>query len=133
MSDNLTLVQDAYACFGRGDVPAMLALMTPTVEWQFLGDRTAPYTASLKGTSQVAEWFGTVAQADDIREFAPQEFLVGPDHVTVLGHERTVARATGREFTCRWVHVWGIQDGRVARFFGMLDTEAAGAARHRGY
>jgi len=28
MSDSLTLVQNAYAAFGRGDVPAILAMLT---------------------------------------------------------------------------------------------------------
>ena len=35
MSDPLTLVQSAYAAFGRGDLPALLALMTPDIDWRF--------------------------------------------------------------------------------------------------
>ena len=129
MNDPLNVIQQAYACFGRGDLPGLLALMTPDVDWQFAGDRAAPYTGRVRGTAAVGEWFVAVAQADDIQAFEPREFFVGPDHVTVLGHERTVARATGRAFECDWVHVFQLREGRVARFFGMLDSEAAGAAR----
>jgi len=132
MNDPLNVIQEAYACFGRGDLPGLLALMTPDVDWEFQGDRAAPYTGRVRGTAAVGEWFAAVAQADDIRAFEPREFFAGTDHVTVIGHERTVARATGREFECGWVHVFQLREGRVARFFGMLDSEASGAARATG-
>jgi ketosteroid isomerase-like protein len=132
MTDALTLIQDAYGCFGRGDIPALLALTTPDVDWQFHGDRGAPYTAHVRGQAQVAEWFGAVAQADDIQAFEPREFLAGADHVTVIGHERTIARATGRVYETPWVHVWRLRDGRIARFTGFFDSEAVALARAGG-
>ena len=79
--------------------------------------------------AQVAEWFGMVAQADGIQAFEPREFLVGPDHVTVIGFERTQALPNGRLFECEWVHVWQVRDGKLARFYGILDSEASSAAR----
>ena len=132
MTDPLDVIREGYACFGRGDLPGLLALMTPDVDWQFTGDRAAPYTGRVHGTAAVGEWFMAVAGADDIQAFEPREFFAGADHVTVLGHERTVARASGRAFECDWIHVWQLREGRVARFVGMLDSEAAGAARGAG-
>ena len=129
MHDALTLIQDAYGCFGRGDIPALLALTTPDVDWQFHGDRGAAYTAHVRGRAQVGEWFGAVAQMDDIQAFEPREFLAGAGHVTVIGHERTIARATGRTFETPWVHVWRLRDGLIAGFTGFFDTEAAAVAR----
>ena len=129
MSDALSTVQNLYACFGRGDVPGLLAQLAPDVRWQFVGDRGMPYTGTFHGPGQVGEWFGMVAAADDIQAFEPREFLVGPDHVTVLGWERTVARPGTKVFESEWVHVWSVRDGRVTRFWGMFDTAAAQAAR----
>ena len=43
MNDALALIQNAYGCFGRGDIPALLALTTPDIDWQFHGDRGAGY------------------------------------------------------------------------------------------
>ncbi len=129
MSDALSVVQNAYGCFGRGDIPAMLALMTPDIDWQFHGDRSVPYTRRLKGPAAVAEWFGQVVAADDIQSFEPREFLAGPDHVTVIGHERTRAKPSGGVFDCDWVHIWQVKGGKITRFWGMLDTEAAAKAR----
>ena len=129
MNDALALIHDAYACFGRGDIAALLALTTPDIDWVFHGDHGAGYTGRAIGHAQVGEWFGEVARLDDIQLFEPLEFLVGTDHVTVMGHERTIARATGRGFETPWVHVWQLRDGRIARFTGYFDTQAAAEAR----
>jgi ketosteroid isomerase-like protein len=122
-------IQSLYGAFGSGDLPALLALLQPDVRWQFVGDRRAPYTASVQGHEAVARWFGQVAGADAIQAFEPREFLGGPDHVTVIGWERTADTTTGRVFESDWVHVFQLRDGKVARFLGMLDSEAAAAAR----
>jgi ketosteroid isomerase-like protein len=129
MSDALSTVQNAYACFGRGDIAGLLNLLSANVDWQFAGDRAMPYTGRFRGHGAVGEWFGFVAKHDDIQAFEPREFLVGPDHVTVLGFERTRDRRTGRAFESEWVHLWRVVDGRITRFWGMLDTEASAAAR----
>lgn len=129
MSSPLALVQNAYAAFGSGDIPGLLHLLAPDVRWEFVGDRKAPYTGRVQGRSQVAEWFMAVAQSDGIQAFEPRQFLVGPDHVTVLGWERTQALPGGGVFESEWVHVWQVQDGLLSRFWGMLDTEASAKAR----
>jgi ketosteroid isomerase-like protein len=125
----LAAVQAVYEAFGRGDLPALLAQLQPDVRWQFLGDRRAPYTRTVTGHDGVARWFGQVAEADGIQAFEPREFLAGPEHVTVIGWERTAALPGGQVFECEWVHVWRLRDGRVASFWGMLDSEAAARAR----
>lgn len=129
MSDPLSTVQTLYACFGRGDIPALLKLLHDHVEWRFVGDRSAPYSGRFEGTGQVGEWFDKVVVNDDIQAFEPREFLAGPDHVTVLGWERTAAKPGGKVFESEWVHVWRLRDGRVSSFFGIFDTEAAARAR----
>lgn len=129
MSTPISLIQDAYAAFGRGDIPGLLAMLSPEVRWDFAGDRRVAYTGRFKGHGQVGEWFQCVAQADGIQAFEPREFLAGPDHVTVLGWERTQALPGGAVFECEWVHVWQIREGKITRFWGMLDTEAAARAR----
>ncbi len=129
MTTPLALVQSAYAAFGTGDIPGLLNLLTPDVRWEFVGDSKAPYTGRVQGRSQVAEWFQAVAQVDGIQAFEPREFLVGADHVTVLGWERTQALPNGGIFESTWVHVWQVKDGLLSRFFGILDTEAAAKVR----
>ncbi|MDH5539293.1 MAG: nuclear transport factor 2 family protein [Rhizobacter sp.] len=129
MADPLTLVQNAYGAFGRGDIPALLQMLTDDVRWQFVGDRNAPYTATVVGHGQVGEWFGSVAASDDIQAFEPRQFLAGANHVTVIGWERSIAKPSGKPFECEWVHVWRIRDGRISSFWGMYDTAPVAAAR----
>jgi len=129
MSTPTDTVQAVYAAFGRGDVPAILQMLTDDARWQFVGEPSAPYTGTVLGRGQIGEWFGTIAQVDDIQAFEPRQFLAGPDHVTVLGWERSVSRPSGKPFECEWVHVWRVRDGRVASFWGMYDTAAVAAAR----
>ena len=129
MNTPQALIESAYAAFGRGDLPALLALMDDAIEWQFVADRAAPYTATVRGKAQVAEWFAAVAQTDDIQRFEPRQFLAGEGHVAVRGWERCTTRATGRAFESDWVHLPQVQGGRITRFFGMLDAQAAAATR----
>jgi len=129
MSTPLHTVQAVYAAFGAGDLPALLARLQPDVQWQFVGDAGAPYTGRVQGHEAVAHWFGDVARTDAIQAFEPREFLAGPDHVTVLGWERTADARSGRVFETEWVHVWTLRDGKVARFFGIFDSQAAAATR----
>ena len=51
------------------------------------------------------------------------------DLPALLGFERTQALPGGGVFETEWVHVWQLREGRVARFFGMIDTEASARAR----
>lgn len=130
MSDALSHVQTVYGCFGRGDIPALLDRLAPQVVWQFIGDKRAPFTGRFVGRAQVAEWFGHVAGSDGIQAFEPREFLVGADHVTVIGWERTQALPAGKVFETEWVHVWQLDaTGQITRFLGIYDSEAASLAR----
>lgn len=129
MSDPVKIVQDAYAAFGSGNIPGLLALCSDSIRWQFVGDRSAPYTGTVVGKGQLGEWFGAVASVDHITAFEPRRFFGGAGHVTVLGWERTTAQPSGREFDSEWAHVWTLEDGLITSFWGMLDTEAAARAR----
>jgi ketosteroid isomerase-like protein len=75
------------------------------------------------------QWFGLVAEADAIQTFEPHEFVVGADHVTVLGWEGTQASPGGGVSKTNWVHVMRLRDGKVSRFYGMFDTAAVARAR----
>lgn len=129
MRTPLETVQEAYAAFGRGDGPALLALCSPDVHWHFIADRSAPYNATVTGPAQLGAWLAGVAASDDIHAFEPRRMFSGSDHVTVIGHERTTLRATGKTFESPWVHVFSVGGGLITAFWGMLDTQAAAQAR----
>lgn len=128
MSTPTQVVQQAYAAFGRGDVEGILALLTDDVDWRFLASAGIPYAGRHTGKQQVQGWFGKLAESDDIQKFEPREFLEGPNHVTVLGWEQTRPLPSGKVFESEWVHVFTVNDGKISRWIGTLDTAAYVAA-----
>jgi ketosteroid isomerase-like protein len=128
MSTLTELVQQAYAAFGRGDVPAILDMLTDDVDWRFLASEGVPPAGRFTGKQQVQQWFVRLAQTDDVQKFEPREFLEGPNHVTVLGWEQTRPKPNGTVFDSEWVHVFTFRDGKVSRWIGTLDTAAYVAA-----
>lgn len=132
MTSPTQTVQSLYAAFGRGDLAALLDLLTDDVQWEHKGSTGDAYMRTAHGRADVARWFGEVAELDEVQAFEPREFLAGADHVTVLGWERTRALPAGGVFECDWVHVFTLRDGRVCRFVGQFDTAAVLAARRAG-
>jgi uncharacterized protein len=52
---NIQIVQKAYADFSRGDVPAILAILDPSVEWVVPGD--LPDSGTFRGPAEVLPRF----------------------------------------------------------------------------
>ena len=129
MSIPTEIVQAMYGAFGRGDIPALLEMLSDDVEWTHQGSIGLAYMGTFRGKQAVAQWFGHVAELDGIQAFEPREFLAGPDHVTVLGWERTQALPAGKVFETDWIHVFNVRDGKCTRFIGVYDTAAVAAAR----
>jgi hypothetical protein len=121
------IAKQGYAAFGRRDIPALLELLADDVEWRFLGnpDTGTPYGGTFRGKQQVAEFFGKLAEADEILEFEPREFLEGPGQVTVLGRTKGRARPDGKVQDTEWVQVFTWTDGsKISRWVGTADTAA---------
>ncbi len=124
MGTAVTVVQQAYEAFGRGDVPAILELVASDVDWEFAGPAELGYAGRRRSHQEVAGFFAAVQQFDDIHTFEPREFIEAGDHVTVLGWESTTARDTGKKFEGEWVHVFTITAGKVTRWRGFYNTAA---------
>ncbi len=122
------VVKAAYAAFGRGDVPAIVALCDDKIDWQFHGGTRVPYSGRF-GNRDIPGWFAAVAAHEDVQAFEPREFIAAGEHVTVIGWERCAVRPSGRTFESPWVHVFTVKGGKVTRFWGMYDTEASSTAR----
>jgi uncharacterized protein len=129
MSDASTdVIRTAYDAFRRGDVPAIVDLLSEDVDWRFAGPKRLAYSGRFK-KAQVTQWFTDIAMVDEVMAFEPREFISGGEHVTVLGWERCTARPSGMVFETEWVHVFTVKHGKITRFWGMVDTEASAAAR----
>jgi ketosteroid isomerase-like protein len=131
--DNVRTVQEAYAAFGRGDIPGLLSMLDENVEWITPGSPDVlPTAGTRRGREGVAEFFSTLAQTDDIEVFEPQEFIAQGDKVVAIIKCRTRLKASGRAVDDELVHIFTVRDGRIARFREYFDTAAAVEALRGG-
>ena len=129
---NAAVVQETYEAVGRGDIPALLDLLTDEVEWTFQGPSTIPFAGTRHGHEGVAEFFSLVGETLEFLQFEPREFVAQGDTVVVLGFERNLIKPTGRTFDQEWAHVYTLKDGKIARFRALEDTAAYAVAFDAG-
>ena len=129
-AQNTKVVQDAYAAFGRGDIPTLLGYMTDDIHWQpVIGTgRHVPFSGERKGKASVAEFFKQVAESEDFQQFEPREFVAQGDKVVTIGHYRAVTKATGKSFESDFVMVFTLRGGKVATFREFTDSAGINAA-----
>lgn len=129
MTDNITVIQEIYAAFGRGDLDTILAAVADEPDWGFdvpehvPGAKAVPFLCNLTTKTDVAEiYFGSVVREMEFHAFVPRSFLAdGDDVVTVIDLDFTV-RSTGRRIQGQEVHHFTLTDGKIVRYRPFLDT-----------
>ncbi len=118
---NLNAVQGVYEAFAKGDIPAVLAFLSPDIDWTEA--EGFPYGGTYIGPNAVldgvlmrlgTEWEGFAA--------IPDEFIDAGDTVVVLGTYSGRYKSTGKSFQANFAHVWKIQTGKAIRFVQYVDT-----------
>ena len=129
-AQNTKVVQEAYAAFGRGDIPGLLGSMTDDVTWRpVIGTaKHVPFSGERKGKAGVAEFFKIVSETEDFQQFEPREFIAQGNTVVAIGHYRAATKASGRTFDSDFVMVFTLRDGKVAAFREFTDSAAVNAA-----
>ena len=132
--ENVELVRGIYTAFGAGDVPGVVARMSPDIVWNEAenfpyADRN-PYLgpeAILTGV------FGRIGTDWDGFAALPEEVLDAGDTVIVLGRYHGTYKETGRVLNAQLVHVWRVEDGKAVAFQQYTDTlQAARVTERRG-
>ena len=124
MGTALDVIQQAYAAFGRKDIPALLKFVADEVDWKEICPASLAYSGLRRNPAEVGEFFANVGQVEDISVFEPQEFIEAGENVTVLGHLEGFALDTKRKFETAWVHVFTVRNGKITRWRGFTDTAA---------
>ena len=125
--ENLQVVKDAFAAFGRGDIPGLLALLSEDVEWHSPGVGL-PLAGTYRGQDGVANFFQELTQEMDISDFQPREFVADGDRVLVIGWERTTLKATKRTVELDWIMAFTVRNGKIVSYRQFTDTQAIAAA-----
>ena len=125
---HLETVQALYAAFGRGDMPAMLALLAPDIQWDYPPSDEIPWAGSFRGHDGVNRFFAAIVGSVDFEGFEARRFLTQDDSVVVLGWEKLRVKRTGRTFETHWTHAYTLSNGKITTFREYTDTAAAEAA-----
>lgn len=128
-AQNTKVVQDAYAAFGRGDIPALLASLSDDIVWVGVyGTSThVPTSGERRGKAGVGEFFKQVAQSVSFSRFEPREFVATGDSVVALGHY-TAKTPIGKSFDSDFAMVFTFHNGKICRFQEFCDSAAINAA-----
>jgi ketosteroid isomerase-like protein len=123
-----TVVEQFYAAFARGDLPAVLAAVDPEVEW--VTPESLPWSrGAYRGRDGLADYFASFDEALQDARVEPHEMHPLPGgRVIAFGFERAKARVTGVQFEARFAHLWTIRHGTVLAMRGLIDTAAITAA-----
>jgi ketosteroid isomerase-like protein len=133
---NLSVVQQLYTAFGRGDIPAVLELVSEDIAWEQWDDSFAqradvPWMRPRTGQAGVAEFFSIVGTFE-ITEFSVVDLLASERRVAaqvVIG----VSLPDGGRYRDEELHVWTFDAaGKIVGLRHYVDTAkqiaAAGGA-----
>jgi uncharacterized protein len=123
--ENTKVVQQAYDYFKSGNIEGVLSLMSNDVDWRLPNIENMPHAGTRKGLEQVTEFFSTLAEAQDAKQFDPNEFIAQGDRVVALGHYIWKVKANNREYESDFVHVFTVRDGKITGFDEYFDTTPA--------
>lgn len=121
MADNLASVEAAYEAFGKGDIPAVLAMMDEKVSFTDL----RPYPRTAVGHDQVvSDIFMSLGTEWDGFSAVPDQILDGGDTLVALGTYGGTCKATGKTLAAKFAHVWTMKGGKLVNFQQLTDVDA---------
>jgi ketosteroid isomerase-like protein len=128
MTDIIRTVQEVYAAFARRDVQAILAVLSPDVEWGEPANPFNPAAGTRRGHAGFLEWLQIGRASEEILALETRQFLADMESVAVVGHTKCLAKPTGKTYETDFVHLVTFKDGKIVRFQEFFDTYAAAEA-----
>lgn len=122
--DNVTVVQQAYQNFAEGNVPAVLALFDPQIEWREC--KSFPIGPddgiSIGPEAVVQDVFSHIPVIYEGFNIEPIDIFGAGDKVVMYGYYKGKYKATNKDFKAQATHVWTVKDGKLTHFFQAVDT-----------
>lgn len=129
MSENLQLIRNLYAAFGTGDVPTIVATLSPDIVWNEAENFPYADRNPYHGPDAILEGvFARLGSEWDGFGIENPEFLDAGDTIVVLARYHGSYKATGRAMNPQAVHVWRVAGGKVVAFQQYADTLAVAQA-----
>lgn len=133
IGDNVRLVETLFDAFGRGDIPVVLEMLAPDVEWQSpvtrITDReNISWAEPRRSRDEVARFFKEMGAKTKPRPFNVRGYMAQGDKVVVEGSNAGTVPVTGRGYEHDWVMVFTVSGGLITgcrHYYDSADLEAA--------
>ena len=127
--DNVAVVRRLYEAFAEGDVPTVLSLLSPDIEWSEAENFPYADNSPYRGPEAVLTGvFGRLGTEWDGFGAHPEEYLDAGDTVVVLGRYTGTCVATGKAMNPEMAHIVRVSDGQITSFRQYVDTLAVARA-----
>ena len=119
---DIETMQSAYDAFNRGDIPAVMEVMHPEVQWTEPGGGRSP-AGTFSGPESVAnDVFAAIPEHFEQFRANPQDWIDAGDRLAVAGHFHGSSKSGG-VVDVPFVHLWTMRDGKAASFDNLVDQE----------
>jgi len=121
MNKNLELIRSVYQAFADGNIPTVLEMFSPNVQWTEA--EGGPYGGVYIGPDAVLENV-FMKLGDEWEGFAaiPNEFVSDGATVVALGEYSGTYKASAKSFKAPFAHVWKLKEGKLVSFQQYTDT-----------
>jgi ketosteroid isomerase-like protein len=123
------VVSGAYEAFGRGDIPAILDVLAPDVDWRV--PEVLPHGGTFHGPEAVGGFFQGIGERWEDFRVEPGDLLEGGDEVASVGRAEGTLRGAGPA-SYGFTHVFTVAGGKISRFREYVDPDPAILAQTRG-
>jgi ketosteroid isomerase-like protein len=122
--ETVAVVRSVYDNFAKGDIPAVLAVLAPAIEWVESPQEYLPHRGTHHTPGEVAaNVFGMVMSTFEQFAVVPDQIHDAGDVVVVEG--RAVGKTkTGAVLDARACWVWTVRDGLAVANHNYHDTDA---------
>ena len=123
MGTNASLVQGAYAAFGRGDIAAVLDMVSDDVEWS--SPRTLPHGGEFHGKADVGQFFKAIGANWKALPLEVEAVSEIGSHLVVGVLRADGVRSDGTQQSYGAAHVFTVRNGKITRFREYVDIDNA--------
>jgi uncharacterized protein len=114
--DNAELIRSGYEAFGKGDIPAVVALWADDIVWHVPG--RSPLAADYRGAQEVLGFFGQLQErSEGSFRLEVHDLTASDEHVVALVNE--IGHRGDKTLNQLGTHVWHIRNGKATEFWGM--------------
>ncbi len=118
---NLEIIKGLYQAFEQGDLPSILNILDPNVEW--IESEGIPYGGTFIGHEAILHGvFHKIGAEWDNFQATVEEFIDAGERIITLGIDRGIYKATGKPMEAATVSIWTLKQGKVVKFVQYIDT-----------